>query len=192
MEENRDLTVLLNHWTEGDQQAGERLMELIYGQLKRISRSQLGHHGGTVTLQPTDLVNEAFLRLAGQHSTSWSNRAQFFALSATVMRRILLDHARRRHAQRRDRRVEIRIASDQGLMAPERAAELLELDQALIELAELDGRKARIVEMRYFGGLTVEESAEILEISPATVKREWSVARAWLYRRLRGANSGDG
>jgi len=179
-----DVTGLLRAWSAGEAAAGERLMPLVYQELKRIARSQLGANNAPVTLQATELVNEAYVRLAGQNRVEWSNRAHFFALAATIVRRILLDHARRRYAQRRDRRQEVRLEDSSPLMSHERAEELLQLESALERLQTVDARRARLVELRYFGGLNIDETATILNVSPSTVKRDWHLARAWLYRAL--------
>lgn len=181
-----DVTVLLRSWSEGDQEAGERLFPLIYRELHRIASIQLVKSSAQITLQPTEVLHEAYLRLADQDQSDWKNRAHFYALAATVVRRVLLDHARFRLAGRRDRRVEVELDSDEvrGLMSRERADELLRLNEALTALSELDARRVRVVELRYFAGLEVSEVAEVLQVSPATVKRDWAFARAWLLRRL--------
>lgn len=161
------------------------MLPLIYNELKRISRAQLRSSATPVTLQATELVNEAYMRLADQNSTDWNDRTHFFALASTVIRRVMLDHARKRCAQRRDRRQEVNLDDQFNLVTPERAEELVHLDEALLALAEMDQRQARLVELRYFGGLTIEEAAEVLEVSPSTVKREWLIAKAWLYRQIK-------
>jgi RNA polymerase sigma factor (TIGR02999 family) len=184
MTDSANVTSLLQAWSAGDNQAGDALLPLIYNELKKISRIQLRSSGTPVTMQATELVNEAYLRLADQNQTEWNDRAHFFALAATVIRRIMLDHARKRCAQRRDRRLEVNIDDQFNLVSSERAEELVQLDEALEALGEVDERQARLVELRYFGGLTIEEAAEVLDISSSTVKREWLVAKAWLYRRL--------
>ena len=179
-----ELTILLDDWKHGDPSALEKLTPLIYDELRRIAhryarREQNGH-----TLQTTALVNEAYLRLAGSEVPDWQNRSHFFAVSAQVMRHILIDHARRRRTLKHGgdaQQVSLREAS---LMAEERAAELIALDEALEELATLDPRKVQVVELRYFGGLSLEETAESLGISLMTVRRDWRAAKAWLFKRL--------
>jgi RNA polymerase sigma factor (TIGR02999 family) len=180
----RDVTALLKDWSGGDRQALERLMPLVYDELRKLAASYLRTERPDHTLQPTALVHEAFLRLVDQRSVDWANRAHFFGIAAQMMRRILVDHARKRHAAKRDvtsYRVATAMAeeeeSDQG-------PELLALDRALVGLERLDPRQARIVELRFFAGLTVEETAEVVAISTATVKREWRTARAWLKREI--------
>jgi len=184
MSDQADLTVLLNAWSDGDSSAGDRLLELVYRELKVMSRSRLRSHGGPLTMQATELINEAYIRLARQDANAWQNRSHFFALAATVMQRVLMDHARRRYSQRRDRRLESDAEPADDFMTEGRARELLELDEALSRLETLSSRQARIVQLRYFGGLTHTETAQALDISVATVKRDWTVARAWLYRQL--------
>jgi RNA polymerase sigma-70 factor, ECF subfamily len=184
MSEPADLTRMLNQWAAGDARAGDDLLRQVYQQLRQMSAQRLRAHGGPVTLQATELINEAFLRLARQNESVWANRSHFYAIAATVMRRVLLDHARHRHSQRRDRRMETPLEAEHAIMSEQRAQELIELDEAIEQLAQLSERQARIIELRYFGGLSIEEAAETLEISPATVKREWNAARAWLARKL--------
>ena len=182
------VTEWLIAWGQGDQLARERLMEAVYGDLRRRAAAFLRRERQAHTLQPTALVHEAFLRLVDQSRASWKNRAQFLAVAARMMRRVLVDHARARGARKRD--AGLRVSLDD---APELAeagttdVDLLALDQALQALAALDERQATIVELRYFAGLTVEEAAEVLDVSPATVKRDWVAARAWLFQRLRGS-----
>ncbi len=180
----RDVTALLKDWSGGDRQALERLMPLVYGELRKVAASYLRSERPDHTLQPTALVHEAFLRLVDQRSVDWANRAHFFGIAAQMMRRILVDHARKRHAAKRDAshyRVDTAIA---GETEPDQGPELLALDRALVGLEKLDPRQARVVELRFFAGLTVEETAEVVAISTATVKREWRTARAWLKREI--------
>jgi RNA polymerase sigma factor (TIGR02999 family) len=179
-----NLTALLVEWREGDQAALDRLMPLVYDQLRRIAHRYVQRERDGHTLQTSALVNEAYLRLADQNVV-WKNRAHFFAVTARVMRHILIDHARRRRFAKRGgaaRQVPIEEAS---AMSAERAAELIALEEALDELAQLDQRKSQVVELRYFGGLSLEETAEVLQISLMTVRRDWRAAKAWLYRRLK-------
>ena len=182
-----EVTLLLNKLNENgratDRETLDRLLPLVYNELRRLAGSFLNREHA-VSIQTTELVHEAYFRLTDQRSVDWENRGQFFAIAAQAMRRILIDTARARGTYKRD--VE-KISLDS---APEISAEtdgsLLQLDAALKELAALDPDQARVVELRYFGGLTIEETAEVLKISPATVKREWSTARAWLYDRING------
>ena len=183
-----EVTALLQDWSGGDRQALERLMPLVYGELRRLAASYLRSERRDHTLQPTALVHEAYLRLVDQRSTDWRNRAHFFGIAAQMMRRILVDHARRRHAAKRSGGTvpfEVETSDDVWL---ERGAELLALDAALTKLEGLDPDQARVVELRFFGGLTIEETAEAARVSPATVKREWRTARAWLRREIGGAS----
>lgn len=182
-----EVTLLLNRLNENgrapDRETLDRLVPLVYNELRRLAGSFLNREHA-VSIQTTELVHEAYFRLTDQRSVDWENRGQFFAIAAQAMRRILIDAARARGTHKRD--VE-KIPLD---YAPEISAEtdvqLLELDAALKELAALDPDQARVVELRYFAGLTIEETAEVLRISPATVKREWSTARVWLYDRING------
>lgn len=188
-----DVTQLLVRWSEGDAGALERLLPLVYGDLRRIASNQLRHERPDHTLAPTALVHELYFRLVDQSRTSWQNRAHFFGLAAQLMRRILVDHARAQQAEKRGGLV-TRISLDEMLEEDgepsgkdaDAAADVLAIDDALERLAALDPDQARIVELRFFGGLTVDETASVLKRSPRTVKREWRLARAWLYRALRG------
>lgn len=179
-----NLTALLVEWREGDQAALDRLLPLVYDQLRRIAHRYVQRERDGHTLQTSALVNEAYLRLADQNVV-WQNRSHFFAVTARVMRHILIDHARRRRYAKHGgeaRQVPIEEASAMSL---ERAAELIALEEALAELARLDQRKSQVVELRYFGGLSLEETAEVLHVSLMTVRRDWRAAKAWLYRRLK-------
>ncbi len=184
MQNESDLTRLLKDWSSGDQGAGDRLMRLVYHELKALSAGRLRAHAGSVTLQATELINEAYLRLSSQSQTDWQNRSHFFAIAATVMRRILLDRARHRHSAKRDRRLESDTPQEHEDMSSRRAEQLVSLDMALEELGKLSPRQARVVELRYFGGLSIEETALALDVSAATVKRDWNLARAWLLRQV--------
>jgi RNA polymerase sigma factor (TIGR02999 family) len=180
----KDVTGLLRRWSEGDQQALESLLPLVYGELRSLAVSCFRSERSDHTLQPTALVHEAYLRLIGQEHVAWQNRAHFFGIAAQMMRRILVDHARRKKAAKRDA-VTFRIElSAPGEGPADLDPEILSLDEALKGLEALDPRQARIVELRFFGGLTVEETAEVAGIGTATVKREWRTARAWLRREL--------
>jgi RNA polymerase sigma factor (TIGR02999 family) len=185
-----DVTGLLIEWRQGDKAALDRLTPLVYDGIRRIAHRYVQRERDGHTLQTTALVNEAYVRLAGSQNIDWQNRAHFFAVTAQVMRRILIDHARRRHYAKHGGEMQ-RVAFDEAIGAAEpvmskpRAAELLALDEALDELARLDSRKGRVVELRYFGGLSLEETAEVLEVSMMTVRRDWRAAKAWLFRRMR-------
>ena len=182
--DDSSVTGLLLAWSQGDGSALDRLVPLVYSDLRRLAQSRLKRDRAGHTLSATALVHEAYVRLVDQHSVGWQNRAQFFAIAAEMMRRILVDHARRRTAAKRGG-PQIRITLDAAVAAsPERDLELLGLDGALDELAALDPRSARVVEMRFFGGLSIEEAAFALGVSHATVERDWTTARAWLFRRL--------
>jgi len=174
---------LLQAWGQGDLQAREDLIPLVYRQLRQRAAAYLRRERRDHTLQPTALVNEAYIRLMGQERVTWLNRAQFFGVAAQVMRRILTDHARAHQAAKRPGG--LRVTLDEGMRtAPPLDCELILLDEALRELAEIDARQAHIVELKYFGGLSEEEVAAVLSLSRATITREWQSARAWLYRRM--------
>ena len=182
-----DVTQLLLDWSRGDRSALDRLMPLVYDELRALAKRSLSHERSGHTLQGTALVHEAYLKLVDQRQVRWQDRAHFFAVAAQLMRRILVDHARRHGAAKRGSGrpgLPPEEADVPGLPAP--SVDLLALDRALDRLAALDVRQARIVVLRFFGGLTIEETAEVQQISPATVKNEWSLARAWLYRELEG------
>src|SRR5919197_1351201 len=179
-----EVTQLLVAWGNGSQAALEQLMPLVYEELRRLAHNYMRREHPGHTLQTTALVNEAYFRLVDQKHVHWQNRAHFFAISAQLMRRILVDHARNHHYAKRGGDAH-KVSLDEGaVVAQEQAADLIALDDALRSLAAIDERKSRIVELRFFGGLSVEETAEALKISPRTVMREWSMARAWLYRTI--------
>jgi RNA polymerase sigma factor (TIGR02999 family) len=181
-----ELTALLQAWGAGDRAAEAKLLPLVYAQLRQQAARQLRRERPDHTLRPTAVVNELYLRLARQQRAAWVNREQFFAVAAQLMRRVLVDHAREHQAAKRAGGWQ-RVTLDDGVPgATPRDADLLALDAALAELGELDPRRARLVELRYFGGLTLEETASALGVSEATVSREWQLARAWLHRRLAG------
>jgi len=188
MQSPEGITQLLVDWGKGDQAALEKLMPLVYSELRRLASNYLRRERGEHTLQPTALVNEAYLKLVDQRNVDWQNRAHFFAIAARLMRRILLDDARRRL---RDKcgggaiQASIDEAAVPGPVNPVEQIDIIALDGALKELEQLDPDQARIVELRFFGGLTVEETAAVMASSPATVKREWAMAKAWLYPRLK-------
>jgi len=178
------VTRLLVDWGNGDQQALEKLTPLVYQELKRLAARYLRRERREHTLQSTALVHEAWLRLIDQKQVQWQNRAQFFGIAAEMIRRILIDHARNRQAAKRGDGA-IKLSLDDALATPNRRdLELVALDDALHDLAKLDPQQGRLVELRFFAGLSIEESAEVLGVSPATVKREWTTAKAWLYREL--------
>jgi RNA polymerase sigma-70 factor, ECF subfamily len=179
-----EVTELLAEWRRGDDSALDRLAPLVYAELLRLARLRMARERAGHTLEPTALVHEAFLRLMGQRFVSWQNRAHFYAIAAKMMRRVLVDHARRRQARKRGSS-ELARWMDEGTGLPREAADWVRLHDALTGLSALDPRQAQIVELRYFGGHSIEETAEVLELSPATVKREWATARLWLRRELR-------
>ncbi len=180
------LTQLLQAWQQGNAPAGEQLVPLVYAELRRIARIKLGGERGGHTLQPTALVHEAWLRLMQQHGADWQNRGQFFAIATQAMRRILVDHARRRQAAKRGSGEPVANIDELAavLVSPVPDDQLVALDAALERLAAFDPRLARVVELRFFGGLSVEETAEVLDLSATTVKREWATARLWLFRAI--------
>jgi RNA polymerase sigma factor (TIGR02999 family) len=179
-----DLTRLLQGWNAGDAAAREDLMARVYGQLRRLAARQMRREHGVRTLSPTALVHEVYLRLAGQADLEWRDRAHFFGIVGVTMRRVLVEAARRRGAAKRGGEWRRITLGEQVFALEARGVDVLDLDRALSALAELDPRQARIVELRFFADLGVEETAEVLGLSPATVKRDWSVARAWLFRQL--------
>lgn len=182
---SKDVTQLLLDWSNGDQQALDQLLPLVYDELHRLAEHYMRRERPDHTLQPTALVHEAYLRLIDQQRVRWRNRAHFFAIAAQAMRRILVDHARRHQARKRGSGQ--RVPLDEARAVPSLPEmDLVALDEALTRLAEFDPRQSRIVELRFFGGLSIEETASVLQLSPATVKREWQLAKAWLYRALTG------
>ncbi len=187
-----EVTQLLRAWGEGDQAALEKLVPLVSLELRRLARHYMGHEREGHTLQPTALVNEVYVRLIDWRNVRWQDRAHFFRVAAQLMRRVLVDHARHRNSLKRGgHAVTISIDETPAVVA-DRHADLIAIDDALKSLAALDPRKSRIVELRFFGGLSVEETAEALRISRRTVKREWSLARAWLYGELSRESAADG
>lgn len=185
----KEVTQLLLAWSDGDRGALEKLAPLVYEELRRLARRYMAGERAGHTLQTTALVNEAYLRLIDGSQVRWQNRAHFFAVSAQSMRRILVDFARAKRNLKRGGGAE-QVSLDEALVvSPERGADLLALDEALERLAALNPRQGRVVELRYFGGLSEEEVAEVLRVSPRTVRSDWSLARAWLYREL-GPGSG--
>jgi RNA polymerase sigma-70 factor (ECF subfamily) len=180
------ITQLLRAWSDGEKDALERLTPLVEAELRRLARRYMARERGGHTLQPTALVNEAFIRLTDARDVRWQDRAHFFAISARLMRRVLVDHARTRGYRKRGGNAQrIPLNDDLGAV-PEPALDLLALDRALETLAAQDERKVHVIELRFFGGLTVEETAEVLRVSPDTVKRDWRLAKLWLLRVLEG------
>jgi RNA polymerase sigma factor (TIGR02999 family) len=183
---NADVTALLLAWGDGDREAFDRLIPLVHGELRRIARRHMAGERAGHSLQATALVNEAYMRLIDVQRVRWQNRAHFFAMSARLMRRVLVDLARAKGYQKRGGGA-VKISLDEGMLPDGPEHHLVALDDALEALAQVDERKSQVVEMRFFGGLTVEETAEALDVSPETVMRDWKMARAWLLRELRGA-----
>lgn len=180
-----NVTQLLVDWRNGDKAAFEQLLPVVYDELRRIARRYMSRENARHTLQTTALVNEAYLRLINQQNADWQNRAHFFAVAARVMRCLLVDHARARSYEKRGGAGAVQVSLNEELASqPELSLDVLALDEALERLAAVDARKSRIVELRFFGGLSVEETAEVLEVSAITVKREWLKAKAWLFREL--------
>lgn len=178
-----DVTSLLSAWRQGDGSARDRLVRIVYPELRALADRQMRGERGNHTLQPTALVNEAYLRLSGMDRIDWQDRAHFVRMAARIMREILVDHARRRDAAKRDGGHRVTLTG-LDLPAEEGNVDVMGLDAALTRLEQLDPDKARVVELRYFGGLTIEETAEAMGSSPATVKRHWQAARAWLFNAL--------
>ncbi|HZQ69517.1 MAG TPA: sigma-70 family RNA polymerase sigma factor [Terriglobales bacterium] len=178
------VTRLLLQWTDGDAKALDQLLPLVYDELRRLAQSYLRRENVGHTLQSTALVHEAYLRLVDQRDVNWQNRSHFFGIAAQMMRRVLVDHARAHHAAKRGSGG-IKVTLDEGLVAAEqRDVNVIALDEALTRLGEIDPQQGRIVELRFFAGLSIEDTAEVLKISPATVKRDWAMAKAWLYGEM--------
>jgi RNA polymerase sigma factor (TIGR02999 family) len=188
----QEITQLLVAWSQGDEAALEKLTPLVYQELHRLAHRYLGRERTGHTLQTTALVHEAYLRLLDRQQLEWQNRAHFFAISAQLMRRILVDFARARRYRKRGGDAQQITFDEAAVVAPERSADFIALDDALNSLAKLDQRQAQVVELRFFGGLTIEETAEVLKVAPITVRRDWSLAQTWLLRELRrGARTAD-
>ena len=182
------VTQLLAHWSHGDDAALAELTPLVYGELRRLAHHHMGGQRPDHTLQTTALVNEAYLRLADQTNPRWQNRAHFFAVAARAMRQILVSYARSQRAEKRGGGA-LKIELDEAaLVSPEESKQIVDLHEALETLATLDSRKAQVVELKYFGGLNYDEMAEVLKISPVTVRRDWRFAKAWLYTQLQNAD----
>jgi len=185
------ITELLIGWNQGDEGALDRLMPLVYDELRNVARHRLAAEDSRQTLESAALVNETYLRLVDQERVEWRNRAHFFAISARMMRRILVDHARQRRAAKRGGDMP-RLSLDQSLGLLERKdLDVVALDEALGNLSKLDPQQARVIELRFFGGLTIEETSEALHISPATVTRDWVTAKAWLFDQLHRPGNED-
>lgn len=185
------VTGLLLAWSDGDEAALEKLTPVVYAELHRLARRYMRRENAGHTLQTSALVNEAYLRLVDAHRVRWQNRSHFFAVSARIMRQILVDFARARQNLKRGGGAR-QVSLDEGLaVSPERGADLLALDEALAKLGALSARQGQVVELRYFGGLNEEEIAEVLKVSARTVRNDWSLARAWLYRELSRGGGDD-
>ncbi|MCD9185438.1 MAG: sigma-70 family RNA polymerase sigma factor [Pyrinomonadaceae bacterium] len=181
----KPITQLLQELRKGERQTLDEILPLVYDELRRLAKNYLNRERSNHTLQPTALVHEAYLRLIGQKEIEWQNRAHFFGVSARLMREILIEHARGRNRQKRGGEFKTQIALDENIsFAQQNQLDVVAVDDALSKLEKLDERQARIVEMKFFGGLTIEEISEVLSISPATVKREWSSAKLFLYKTL--------
>ena len=178
------VTELLAAWSHGDQEALDKLMPLLYDELRRLARQQMRHERAGHTLQTTALVNEAYMRLIDQRRAQWLNRAQFFGVAAQLMRRILVDHARSRHRQKREGNALKVSLNEAATVSQEQATDLLALHEALKKLETMNERLGRIVELRFFGGLTIEETAEVLKISPGTVMKDWTFAKALMHEAI--------
>ena len=179
---------LLRAWSDGNRDALDKLTPIVYDELHRLARRYMSRERPGHSLQTTALVNEAYMRLVDYKDMQWQNRAHFFAVSAQLMRRILVEHARR-HNLKRGGGVQHVSLEETAIVGADRAADLIALDDAMVALARLDPRKVQVVEMRFFGGLSVEETAEVLSVSSVTVMRDWSTAKAWLYRELAGGTT---
>ncbi len=188
----KEITRLLVAWGDGDESALEELTPLVHEELHRLAHHYMGHERPGHTLQTTALVNEAYVRLIDWKNVRWQNRAHFFAVSAQLMRRILVDFARSRGYQKRGGGALAVTLDDAAFVSDEKGSDMVALDEALVSLAELDARQSKVVELRFFGGLSNEETAEVLKVSPGTVRRDWSLARAWLHRELSTAVISDG
>ena len=180
------VTQLLKDWSDGDEAARDKLMPLVYDELHRLAHRYMGRERAGHTLQTSGLVNEAYLKLIDQSHVEWQNRAHFFGIAAQMMRRILVDYARSRGYAKRGGNAHQVSLDEEALVSEERAADFVALDDALTSLAAIDPRKSRIVELRFFSGLSIEETAKILAVSPGTVMRDWTLAKAWLRREMTG------
>ncbi len=186
MEENsQHITQLLNQWSDGDAEVLDDLLPLVYKELRRQAAGYLRRERSDHTLQPTALINEAYLKLIDQRDVKWQNRAHFFAIAAQAMRRILVDYARERHREKRGGAAE-NLPIDEALtiVSQEKSVDLVALDEALNNLAQFDERQAKVVELRYFSGLSIDEAAEVLNVSNVTIRRDWNMAKAWLHQEI--------
>jgi RNA polymerase sigma factor (TIGR02999 family) len=183
-----EVSQLLVAWSNGDEAARDQLMSLVYHELHRLAHHYMQRESSGHTLQTSALVNEAFLRLVDQREVQWRNRAHFFGIAAQMMRRILVDYARSRRNVKRGGGIP-EISLDEAIVSDERRAEVVALDETLDRLADIDSRKSQIVELRFFGGLSIEEAAEVLGVSPGTVMRDWTLAKAWLRREMSSDNT---
>lgn len=172
------------NWSQGDKAALDQLVPLVYPELRRLARRHMAHENPDHTLQTSALINETYLKLVDQQNVKWQNRAHFFAVAAQVMRHILVDHARTRNYAKRGGGAPKLPLDEAAVLTEQRAAQLIALDDALRDLAVLDTRKSQIIELRFFGGLSLEETAEVMQISPSTVQREWRAAKAWLHHAM--------
>jgi RNA polymerase sigma-70 factor (ECF subfamily) len=181
-----EITLLLRDWQKGDDGAAAKLMPLVYSELRRVAARHMRQEQPGNTLQPTALVHEAYIKLLGQKNVRWEGRTHFFGVASHAMREILVEHARKRKAEKRGgSQKKVYVSDVVEPASPKRGVDLLALDEALNRLEKLDARQVKIVELRYFAGLSVEETSEVLEVSPRTVKRDWSSARVWLHREIR-------
>lgn len=185
----QDVTVLLQAWTRGEEGALVELTPLIYGELHRLARHYMARERASPTLETGAILNEAFLRLVHWKTARWQNRSHFYGLAAQIMRRVLVDHARARGYHKRGGGIRPIALDEAVVMSRERSPDLLALDEALSRLASVDERKSKVVELRFFGGLSVEETAEVLDVSPFTIARDWTLAKAWLHREMSGQGS---
>jgi len=185
----QDVTVLLQAWTEGDEDALAKLTPMIYEEMRRLARHYMARERSSPTLETGAILNEAFLRLVHWKNARWQNRSHFYGLAAQMMRRVLVDHARSRRYSKRGGGMRPVSLDEAIVVTPERSSDLVALDDALVRLASVDERKSQVVELRFFGGLSVEETAEVLNVSPFTVARDWTLAKAWLQRELSGKES---
>ena len=191
MQPSNEITELLVAWSGGDKKALDELMQIVYEELRRLAHRQLAKERRGHTLQTTALVNEAYLKLVDQKRVKWQGRSHFFALSSQLMRRILVDYARSRQYAKRGGGKSALPLDEALIVAPERASEMIALDEALTELAKHDERKARIVELRFFSGMSIDETSELLGVSPGTVMKDWTLAKAWLQREMDRSSSDD-
>lgn len=182
----QEITQLLLSWSKGDEAALDRLVPLVYPELRKLARRYMGRENPGHTLQTSALINEAYLRLVDQQHVQWKDRAHFFAVATQVMRHILIDHARKYRYSKRGAGAQHVPLDEVAVLGQERAVDLVALDDALTSLAKIDERKSKIVELRFFGGLSVEETAEVMKVSAVTVMREWRIAKAWLHREISG------